>query len=75
MFGATVAKAAAKTPAERELKVCIVYYSLYGHVKKLADEIAGSMREESQSTSSKLPSFSAPRFSRRWVHHRSPRIL
>ncbi|CAE6968912.1 unnamed protein product [Symbiodinium sp. CCMP2592] len=46
VFGATVAKAAAKKPAERELKVCIVYYSLYGHVKKLADEIAGSMREE-----------------------------
>ncbi|CAE7860882.1 unnamed protein product [Symbiodinium microadriaticum] len=46
VFGATVAKAAAAKVADRELKVCIVYYSLYGHVKKLADEIAGSMREE-----------------------------
>ena len=45
VFGATVAQSTS-TPAERELKVCIVYYSLYGHVKKLADEIAASMREE-----------------------------
>ena len=47
VFGATVARAAAPAPElARELKVCIVYYSLYGHVKKLADEIAASIREE-----------------------------
>ncbi|CAE7722311.1 unnamed protein product [Symbiodinium sp. CCMP2456] len=45
VFGTAVKRTTAPA-ASKKAKVCIVYYSMYGHVKKLADEIAASMKEE-----------------------------
>jgi len=45
VFGTAVNRTTAPV-ASIKAKVCIVYYSMYGHVKKLADEIAASMKEE-----------------------------
>ncbi|OLQ07621.1 Minor allergen Alt a 7 [Symbiodinium microadriaticum] len=45
VFGTAVKRTTAPA-ASKKGKVCIVYYSMYGHVKKLADEIAASMKEE-----------------------------
>lgn len=44
LFAGTVKKILAPAP-ERKLKICIIYYSMYGHIKKLADEIAKSAKE------------------------------
>jgi len=43
VFGGTVKKLLA-APPDRKCKICIIYYTMYGHVKKLADEIANSAR-------------------------------
>mmetsp|Transcript_45099 Transcript_45099/g.82433 ORF Transcript_45099/g.82433 Transcript_45099/m.82433 type:complete len:457 (-) Transcript_45099:291-1661(-) len=43
VFAGTVKKILAPAPS-RKCKICIIYYSTYGHVKKLADEIASSAR-------------------------------
>lgn len=43
VFGATIKRSLA-APPERKLKVCIVYYTMYGHIKKLADELASSVK-------------------------------
>lgn len=34
------------TPTQKKPKVAVVYYSMYGHIKKLADEIAGAARAQ-----------------------------
>eukprot|EP00403_Amphidinium_massartii_P037901 CAMPEP_0178448498 /NCGR_PEP_ID=MMETSP0689_2-20121128/42022_1 /TAXON_ID=160604 /ORGANISM="Amphidinium massartii, Strain CS-259" /LENGTH=424 /DNA_ID=CAMNT_0020073699 /DNA_START=80 /DNA_END=1354 /DNA_ORIENTATION=+ len=43
LFAGTVKQILAPAPS-RTCKICIVYYSMYGHVKKLADAIAESAR-------------------------------
>eukprot|EP00403_Amphidinium_massartii_P015486 CAMPEP_0178412364 /NCGR_PEP_ID=MMETSP0689_2-20121128/21979_1 /TAXON_ID=160604 /ORGANISM="Amphidinium massartii, Strain CS-259" /LENGTH=465 /DNA_ID=CAMNT_0020033613 /DNA_START=96 /DNA_END=1493 /DNA_ORIENTATION=+ len=43
LFAGTVKQIVAPAPT-RKPKICIVYYSMYGHVKKLADELAKSAR-------------------------------
>jgi len=43
LFAGTIRRVHAPAPARRP-RVCIVYYSMYGHIKKLADRIAGSAR-------------------------------
>merc|ERR1719321_2432913 len=44
VFGTKVMQSVA-TPTKRAFKVCIVYYSMYGHIKRMADEIASSIKE------------------------------
>jgi NAD(P)H dehydrogenase (quinone) len=43
LFAGTVAQVVSPN-TKRKCKICIVYYSMYGHVKKLADRIADSAR-------------------------------
>eukprot|EP00403_Amphidinium_massartii_P028864 CAMPEP_0178402774 /NCGR_PEP_ID=MMETSP0689_2-20121128/17020_1 /TAXON_ID=160604 /ORGANISM="Amphidinium massartii, Strain CS-259" /LENGTH=454 /DNA_ID=CAMNT_0020023695 /DNA_START=86 /DNA_END=1450 /DNA_ORIENTATION=+ len=43
LFAGTVKTMLAPAPS-RKCKICIVYYSMYGHVKKLADALAESAR-------------------------------
>ncbi|CAJ1444617.1 unnamed protein product, partial [Effrenium voratum] len=45
VFGGAVKRSVAPA-ASREFKVAVVYYSMYGHIKKLADEMAASMKED-----------------------------
>ena len=45
VFGNAVKRSVAPA-ASRKFKVAVVYYSMYGHVKKLADELAAAMKEE-----------------------------
>lgn len=45
VFGNAVKRSVAPM-ASRKFKVAVIYYSMYGHVKTLADEIAGSMKAE-----------------------------
>lgn len=45
VFGNAVKRTVAPAP-NRKFKVAVIYYSMYGHVKKLADEIAASMKED-----------------------------
>jgi len=44
LFGATVRRSLAPSPS-RSYRVCVVYYSMYGHVKRLTDEIAASLKK------------------------------
>jgi NAD(P)H dehydrogenase (quinone) len=44
VFGTKVKKSLA-APTQKTFKVCIVYYSMYGHIKTMADEIASSIKE------------------------------
>jgi len=43
LFASTIARTLAPPPA-RKIRICIVYYSMYGHIKKLADQLAKSAR-------------------------------
>lgn len=43
LFSTTV-KRILGAPSSKKCKICIIYYSMYGHVKKLADAIATSAR-------------------------------
>jgi NAD(P)H dehydrogenase (quinone) len=44
LFGSTVKRSLAPPPS-RSPKVCIVYYSMYGHVKCLTDEITTALKK------------------------------
>eukprot|EP00747_Dinoflagellata_sp_TGD_P092807 gnl/TRDRNA2_/TRDRNA2_165534_c0_seq1.p1 gnl/TRDRNA2_/TRDRNA2_165534_c0~~gnl/TRDRNA2_/TRDRNA2_165534_c0_seq1.p1 ORF type:complete len:453 (-),score=91.73 gnl/TRDRNA2_/TRDRNA2_165534_c0_seq1:386-1744(-) len=43
LFGATVRRSIASSPS-RVYKVCVIYYSMYGHIKRLTDEIVTSLK-------------------------------
>mmetsp|Transcript_18151 Transcript_18151/g.34085 ORF Transcript_18151/g.34085 Transcript_18151/m.34085 type:complete len:467 (-) Transcript_18151:138-1538(-) len=45
MFAGAV-KRSKQTPVEKTVKIAIVYYSMYGHIKKLADSIAEGAKKE-----------------------------
>jgi len=44
-FAAAVTRTVSK-PVSRKVKICIVYYSMYGHLKKMVDVIAGAVEYE-----------------------------